>query len=87
MLVYRCLVTLVGVVSGALLLGEAPTASKVAGGVVIVLGVHLAQRYPRGYPRNSPCSSRNALTASVSGTTYSESGPYSASFSKSLMKR
>ena len=43
-LVYQYLVTLVGVVSGVLLLGEELTASKVAGGVVIVLGVYLARR-------------------------------------------
>ena len=43
-LVYQYLVTLVGVVSGVLLLGEALTASKVVGGIVIVLGVYLARR-------------------------------------------
>ncbi len=43
-LVYQYLVTLVGVVSGILLLGEDLTASKVLGGVVIVLGVYLARR-------------------------------------------
>jgi len=43
-LVYQYLVTLVGVASGVLLLGEALTASKVAGGIVIVIGVYLARR-------------------------------------------
>ena len=43
-LVYQYLVTLVGVASGVLILGEALTASKVVGGVVIVLGVYLARR-------------------------------------------
>ena len=43
-LVYQYLVTLVGVISGVLLLGEALTAGKVVGGAVIVLGVYLARR-------------------------------------------
>ena len=43
-LVYQYLVTLVGVASGVLILGEALTAGKVLGGVVIVLGVYLARR-------------------------------------------
>lgn len=43
-LVYRYLVALVGVASGVVLLGEALTAGKVVGGVVIVLGVYLARR-------------------------------------------
>ncbi|MDP9481111.1 MAG: hypothetical protein M3R38_36510 [Actinomycetota bacterium] len=44
MLVYQYLVTLVGVASGVLILGEALTAGEVVGGVVIVLGVYLARR-------------------------------------------
>ncbi len=43
-LVYQYLVTLVGVASGVLILGEALTAGEVVGGVVIVLGVYLARR-------------------------------------------
>ena len=43
-LVYQYLVTLVGVVSGVVLLGEELTAGKVVGGAVIVLGVYLARR-------------------------------------------
>ncbi len=43
-LVYQYLVTLVGVASGVLLLGEDLTTSKVLGGIVIVLGVYLARR-------------------------------------------
>ncbi len=48
MLVYQYLVTLVGVASGVLILGEALTAGEVVGGVVIVLGVYLARRQYRG---------------------------------------
>ncbi len=43
-LVYQYLVTLVGVASGVLILGEALTAGKVLGGGIIVLGVYLARR-------------------------------------------
>ncbi|MGH3145830.1 MAG: DMT family transporter [Rubrobacter sp.] len=43
-LVYQYLITLVGVVSGVLLLGEGLTANKVLGGAVILIGVYLARR-------------------------------------------
>jgi drug/metabolite transporter (DMT)-like permease len=43
-LVYQYLITLVGVASGVVLLGEDLTLSKVIGGAVILLGVYLARR-------------------------------------------
>jgi drug/metabolite transporter (DMT)-like permease len=43
-LIYQYLITLVGVASGVLLLGESLTANKVLGGVIILLGVYLARR-------------------------------------------
>ena len=43
-LVYQYLITLVGVVSGVVLLGEGLTVNKILGGVVILLGVYLARR-------------------------------------------
>ena len=43
-LVYQYLITLVGVVSGVVLLGEGLTINKILGGVVILLGVYLARR-------------------------------------------
>jgi len=43
-LVYQCLITLVGVVSGVVLLGESVTINKILGEVVILLGVYLARR-------------------------------------------
>jgi drug/metabolite transporter (DMT)-like permease len=43
-LVYQYLITLVGVVSGVVLLGESLTIYKILGGAVILLGVYLARR-------------------------------------------
>ena len=43
-LVYQYLITLVGVASGIVLLGESLTVNKVLGGAVILLGVYLARR-------------------------------------------
>ncbi len=43
-LVYQYLITLVGVVSGVALLGEALTLNKIIGGLVILFGVYLARR-------------------------------------------
>ena len=43
-LVYQYLITLVGVTSGVVLLGEDLTINKVLGGVIILLGVYLARR-------------------------------------------
>ena len=43
-LVYQYLITLVGVASGVVLLGESLTPNKLLGGVVILLGVYLARR-------------------------------------------
>jgi drug/metabolite transporter (DMT)-like permease len=43
-LVYQYLITLVGVASGVVLLGEDLTANKVIGGTVIIGGVYLARR-------------------------------------------
>jgi drug/metabolite transporter (DMT)-like permease len=43
-LVYQYLITLVGVVSGAALLGESLTINKILGGAVILLGVYLARQ-------------------------------------------
>ncbi len=44
MLVYQYLMTLVGVASGVVLLGEDFTVNKILGGVIILLGVYLARR-------------------------------------------
>jgi drug/metabolite transporter (DMT)-like permease len=43
-LVYQYMITLVGVVSGVVLLGEVLTANKILGGAVILGGVYLARR-------------------------------------------
>ena len=43
-LVYQYLITLVGVASGVVLLGETLTVNKILGGAVILLGVYLAPR-------------------------------------------
>jgi len=43
-LVYQYLITLVGVVSGVVLLGEVLSANKIIGGLVILGGVYLARR-------------------------------------------
>ena len=43
-LVYQYLITLVGVASGVVLLGEGLTANKIIGGAVILGGVYLARR-------------------------------------------
>jgi drug/metabolite transporter (DMT)-like permease len=43
-LVYQYLITLVGVTSGVLLLGEILTVNKILGGAVILVGVYLARR-------------------------------------------
>jgi drug/metabolite transporter (DMT)-like permease len=43
-LVYQYLITLVGVASGVVLLGESLTSNQLVGGVVIILGVYLARR-------------------------------------------
>jgi drug/metabolite transporter (DMT)-like permease len=43
-LVYQYLITLVGVASGVVLLGEGLTANKILGGAVILGGVYLARR-------------------------------------------
>jgi drug/metabolite transporter (DMT)-like permease len=43
-LVYQYLITVVGVTSGVVLLGEDLTFNKVLGGVIILLGVYLARR-------------------------------------------
>jgi drug/metabolite transporter (DMT)-like permease len=42
-LVYQYLITLVGVASGVVLLGESLTVNKILGGMVILLGVYLAR--------------------------------------------
>jgi drug/metabolite transporter (DMT)-like permease len=43
-LVYQYLITVVGVTSGIVFFGEALGVNKIAGGVVILLGVYLARR-------------------------------------------
>jgi drug/metabolite transporter (DMT)-like permease len=43
-LVYQYLVTLVGVASGVVLLGEDLTPNKLGGGIVVLFGVYLARR-------------------------------------------
>ena len=43
-LVYQYLITLVGVISGIVLLGESLTANKILGGAIILGGVYLARR-------------------------------------------
>jgi drug/metabolite transporter (DMT)-like permease len=43
-LVYQYLITLVGVASGVVLLGESLTVNKILGGMIILLGVYLARR-------------------------------------------
>jgi drug/metabolite transporter (DMT)-like permease len=43
-LVYQYLITLVGVASGAVLLGEGLTPNKILGGAIILGGVYLARR-------------------------------------------
>jgi drug/metabolite transporter (DMT)-like permease len=43
-LVYQYLVTLVGVASGVMLLGEDLTPNKLGGGIVVLFGVYLARR-------------------------------------------
>jgi drug/metabolite transporter (DMT)-like permease len=43
-LVYQYLITLVGVASGVVLLGEDLTVNKILGGAIILLGVYLARR-------------------------------------------
>jgi drug/metabolite transporter (DMT)-like permease len=43
-LVYQYLITLVGVTSGVLLLGESLTINKILGGAVILVGVYLTRR-------------------------------------------
>lgn len=43
-LVYQYLIVLIGVISGILMLGENLTTGKVAGGLVILVGVYLARR-------------------------------------------
>ena len=43
-LVYQYLITLVGVLSGAVLLGENLGADKLLGGAIILVGVYLARR-------------------------------------------
>jgi drug/metabolite transporter (DMT)-like permease len=43
-LVYQYLITLVGVASGVVLLGEDLTVNKIIGGAVILVGVYLARR-------------------------------------------
>lgn len=43
-LVYQYLITLVGVTSGMVFFGETLNASKIVGGVIIVVGVYLARR-------------------------------------------
>jgi drug/metabolite transporter (DMT)-like permease len=43
-LVYQYLITLVGVASGVMLLGEVLTENKIIGGVIILGGVYLARR-------------------------------------------
>jgi drug/metabolite transporter (DMT)-like permease len=43
-LVYQYLITLVGVASGVMLLGESLTANKILGGAIILGGVYLARR-------------------------------------------
>jgi len=43
-LVYQYLITLVGVFSGVMLLGEGLGVEKVIGGAVILFGVYLARR-------------------------------------------
>lgn len=45
-LVYQYLITLVGVISGIVLLGEELSATKVLGGAVVLAGVYLARRRP-----------------------------------------
>jgi drug/metabolite transporter (DMT)-like permease len=43
-LVYQYLITLVGVVSGIVFLGEGLGVDKIIGGVIILSGVYLARR-------------------------------------------
>jgi drug/metabolite transporter (DMT)-like permease len=43
-LIYQYLIVLVGVASGVVLLGEGLTASKILGGVIVLVGVYLARR-------------------------------------------
>jgi drug/metabolite transporter (DMT)-like permease len=43
-LVYQYLITIVGVTSGIVFFGETLSANKIAGGIVILLGVYLARR-------------------------------------------
>jgi drug/metabolite transporter (DMT)-like permease len=43
-LVYQYLITIVGVTSGIVFFGETLTINKIAGGIVILLGVYLARR-------------------------------------------
>jgi drug/metabolite transporter (DMT)-like permease len=43
-LVYQYLITLVGVASGIVLLGEGLGVNKVIGGAIILFGVYLARR-------------------------------------------
>ena len=43
-LVYRYLITVVGVTSGIVFFGETLGINKIAGGVIILLGVYLARR-------------------------------------------
>jgi drug/metabolite transporter (DMT)-like permease len=43
-LVYQYLITIVGVSSGIVFFGETLSVNKIAGGVVILLGVYLARR-------------------------------------------
>jgi drug/metabolite transporter (DMT)-like permease len=43
-LIYQYLITLVGVASGVVLLGEDLTVNKILGGAIILLGVYLARR-------------------------------------------
>lgn len=43
-LVYQYLITLVGVASGVVLLGEDLTVNKILGGAIILLGVYLARQ-------------------------------------------
>jgi drug/metabolite transporter (DMT)-like permease len=43
-LVYQYLITLTGVVSGVVLLGESLGTNKLLGGAVILVGVYLARR-------------------------------------------
>ena len=43
-LIYQYLITITGIVSGIVFFGEALSASKIAGGAIILLGVYLARR-------------------------------------------